>query len=129
VFKNIKLYFVISALLHGGHFILVEFFPLKFSIQEVFLTQSYLFVLFVLADFAIRFFTKYLNLILGQSFLTFSTVKLLTTGAYVLVLKKAFHMDLNNWFIVIFMISYFTFLALELLTFLKELNSADKQDL
>jgi hypothetical protein len=121
--KLFKVYFIIGALLHGGHFILHQYFPDKVLLSSVFYVQSVILLVFILSDLFIHFGSTFFKVYKGQLFLLSTTVKILATSTYFLVLKLVGAEEFTKVFVLMFMFSYFVYLFVETVTLFKTLNS------
>ena len=121
--KSFKIYFIIGALLHGGHFVLHQYFPAKVLLSSVFYVQSVILLLFIFSDLLIHFGSNFFKVYKGQLFLLSTTVKILAASTYFLVLKLFGAPEFNKVFVVMFMLSYFLYLFTETFTLFKSLNN------
>mgnify|MGYP001145781620 CR=1 FL=1 len=121
--KSLKIYFIIGALLHGGHFVLYQYFSDKVLLSSVFYVQSVILLLFIFSDLFIYFGSSFLKIYKGQLFLLSTTVKILAASTYFLVLKLVGAPEFNKVFVVTFMLSYFVYLFVETFTLFKSLNN------
>lgn len=103
-------YIVIAALLHGGQFALTFLYPDYFLMNQIFLVQTYLVLVFLISEILVHFLSTLLKVYLGQLFLLTSTFKIVGTGFYVMVLKRLWEIELPKQVILTLMFSYSIYL-------------------
>lgn len=126
--KSIKFYFLLTVLLHGGHFLLVYFYSDQFFPRDVLLSQTVIFAFFLLSDLLIHWAGRLFSILTGQLFLVATTVKLVGLGFYFLVLVRWFEIHLTKVFILAFMFSYFLYLVSEVIFVIQKINREELDD-
>ena len=120
--KEISLYIIIGGLLLVGHSFFAEKFPERGIEHFLIETQVFLFLLFLKVHLLTLFLSKKFNIYLGQLFLGFSVYKFIISGLFLLLLQYIELYPISKSFVLIFMVSYFTYLVTEVVLLINKLN-------
>lgn len=125
--KELLKFIVLSGLLFGGHYFFSLEYPQLGHSSLVILTQTILSLLFIQSHILTIVLSKKFKIMVGMLFLIFSVVKFISGGLFVFYLKKTEMYEINNGFIIAFMMSYFAFLTLDVHVLVKRVAQEDPQ--
>lgn len=120
--KDIVKYLILGGLLYGGHYILSEIYPQRGLHTYKDVSQFILLLLFLLSHILTVLFSKMYNVLIGQVFLGFTVFKLVSAGIFILIIKKMSEDPISISFILVFMVSYFFYLTLDVFTMLRNVK-------
>lgn len=123
--KSISNYIIVFGLLLVGHSFLHELFPEKGLGPLLYSSQIFLFLLFVKSHLLSLLIVKKTDTVPGMVFLGFSVVKFIFGGLFFVVIKLTTEIELNKAFVAIFILSYFTYLTMDVLTMIRKIEKTE----
>jgi len=127
--KDLLKYFILGGLLYGGHYFLSQNLPYQGLSTYRDISQFILFGIFVKSHVLTILLSRKFKILPGQVFLGFSVLKLILAGVMILLFKKLGDYPIGKSFTLVFMVSYFAYLAVDVWVMLDLLKKDEKKDL
>lgn len=122
--KDIIKFTLLGGLFLGGHYFLGLDNPQFGSTKLIVITQLLLLALFLKSYILTVVLSEKFKILKGQLFLGFSVVKFIFAGLFIFFLKKK-GIPVEKPFILMFMLSYFSYLALDVISLIKILKKEE----